>query len=93
MVLLDLRERHKEREEPNEAGAAIRERHSHIVQTVIDPGAHDRSGIKGRGVSGLGGINREPHLEVLVLRPIVEYLVGNRNGSGFHARRQLLILI
>jgi hypothetical protein len=63
------------------------------VQTVKNARPHHCAGVERFGIARFTGVYGESDLEVLVLRPILENLVGDLDRGSFDSGRQLLVLV
>ena len=75
--VLDLSELHQEREEPDEAGAPLREGRVDPMQIVLDAGPRDGPGVEGRRVARSCLVDLHLHVQVGILRPVLEYLFSD----------------
>src|SRR5688572_13703055 len=90
-VVLHLGELNQEREEPDESGTALRERHIDAMNAVVDARSRDRSLVERRTVPGLCRSNRYLDRKKGVLGPVLENLVGDRVGRGLKSGIEGLI--
>lgn len=93
VFLSDLRELHEKGEKPDEAFGALGEWHRDAVQAVLDARPRDWAAVERSRIAGLALREDDLDLQLVVLGPVLENLIGDAQGGGLALGVQLLEMV